>query len=229
MDSRIDRTAWTRSIARWGLIVACATLVGCASSGDDGGTMAQPVDTGDGLAGGADRAPTAQTLHSLGRVLIGQGKASEGEAVLQNCLRRYPAYAPAYAELAGLYVRHHRIDEAALVLESGIAQASGDAVLRNDLGMCHFLRKDYGAARDAFDAAVELSNGDTRYRANRALAAGFLGEYDAALAEYHEIMLPGEAHYNLAVIAEARGDTVRAQEEYQLAAANGVTAASRDG
>ena len=49
------------------------------------------------------------------------------------------------------------------------------------------------------------------------MALGMLGRYEEALAVYEQVVLPARAHYNVAVLAEARNDTDRAEVEYAIA------------
>ncbi len=168
-------------------------------------------------AASADRPPTASTLYRLARMLAATGKDPETEAVLLACLRRYPTFRLAFLDLAGLYVRHGKLDEAIDVLEQGLQRAPGDPILRNDLGMCWLFKGRYQHALDEFALAADAAPDDARFRANQALAAGMLGRYDEALAHYRQVMPLWEAHYNLALVCEARADHERAEQEYTLA------------
>jgi hypothetical protein len=68
---------------------------------------------------------------------------------------------------------------------------------------------------------------DARYRGNMALALGMLGRYEESLSLYQQVVSPSDAHFNLAVICDARKDPARAEQEYKLAVdASGVM--SRD-
>ena len=167
----------------------------------------------------ADRPPTASTLYRMARVLTATGKDAEAEAVLLSCRERYPAFRPAFLDLAGLYVRHGKLDGAIDVLEQGLQRAPRDPILRNDLGMCWLFKGRYQQALDEFALAADAAPDDARFRANQALAAGMLGRYDEALALYRQVMPAPEAHYNLALVCEARADHERAEQEYTLAGA----------
>ena len=55
------------------------------------------------------------------------------------------------------------------------------------------------------------------YRGNVAMAVGMQGRYDEALTLYKQVLTPADAHYNLGVLCEARGDVTRAFDEYARA------------
>jgi Flp pilus assembly protein TadD len=78
---------------------------------------------------------------------------------------------------------------------------------------------DYEKAADSFASAVANQPDDARYKANQAMAMGMAGRYDESLNKYQEVLPPAEAHYNLAVVCEARNDMDRANEEYAKALA----------
>jgi Flp pilus assembly protein TadD len=107
--------------------------------------------------------------------------------------------------------------DASLVLSIAERQNPSDPVIQNDLGMALLLAGDSAGALEHFQAAIALAPEDARGKANRAAALGLLGRYDEALEAYLEIVPPEDAHYNLAVLAEASGDAVRAQREYAIA------------
>ena len=54
------------------------------------------------------------------------------------------------------------------------------------------------------------------------MAVGMLGRYEEALALYKQVVKPQQAHYNLAVVCEARQDTKRATAEFAIARSIGA-------
>jgi Flp pilus assembly protein TadD len=90
-------------------------------------------------------------------------------------------------------------------------------VLQNDLGMCRLLQHRYEDALQSFTAAAAGVPPDTRARANMAVALGMLGRFDESLAIYLQILPPADAHYNVAILSEARKDGERARLEYATA------------
>lgn len=180
-------------------------------------TYSSQLEQDAAFARGRDEPPSAKTLYRLARVLSVQGRWAESSASLVACIERYPEFMPAYCDLAALHVTHRQYDEAAAILQRATEVVGDDAVVRNDLGMAMLLACRYEEALAGFEAAVKASPHDMRFRANVALALGMLGRYEESLEVYCELLDPREAHYNLAVICQARGDEARAQTEFQIA------------
>lgn len=165
------------------------------------------------FAAGAGRSATAETLVSLAKILAAQGKDDACAEVLGQVTREYPRCLGAYCELAEVNMRHHRADDAVAALDAGLKISPGNPVLLNDLGMCRLLQQQYEPASQLFTQAA-AAGGDARSRANLAVALGMLGRYDEALSVYAQIVPAGQAHYNLALLCQARNDHARAHEEF---------------
>lgn len=153
---------------------------------------------------GADRPPTAPTLYSLARMFITTGRDVQAESVLLSCRARYPHFRPAVLELAGVYARHGKVDDAIAVLDQALRAGHDDPVMRNDLGMCLLLKNEYEQALDQFSLAAAAAPDDARFKANAAMAAGMIGRDDEALALYREFLTAQDAEHNLALLREAR-------------------------
>ena len=166
---------------------------------------------------GSDRPPTAKTLYSMARILQAQDKRPQQEFVLKRIIELHPDFLPAYCDLAELYLYQRQSHKSIAVLEGGLKQAPDAAILINDLGVVYLAREEYPKALEQFSKAAGLPGADVRYRANMAVALGMMGRYDEALALYEQVLRPSEAHYNLAVLAEARNDQERARREYAVA------------
>lgn len=180
-------------------------------------TNSSPDD--DAFARGANRPPTAETLYRMSRLLEAQGKDDQAYAALLNTIDRYPDYVPAYVGLASLQVRQRKVGPATTTLEQALAIAPNDPVVLNDMGMVWMLRGDNEKALGYFTQAAQQMPDDSRYHANMALATGMMGNYDEAYDMYLKTMRTARAHYNLSIIAEARNDMERANEEFAKARA----------
>lgn len=165
----------------------------------------------------AGRAPTINTLYSMATICVIQGRDSEAEIILNKLVHDYPDFAAAYSELAALYLRNDMTDSAVEILLLGLERMPTEPVLLSNLGMCYILQEQYSQALERFTQASAANSRDARHRANMAVALGMLGRLDEALALYMQIVSPLDAHYNLGVICDARGDHERAALEYQLA------------
>jgi tetratricopeptide (TPR) repeat protein len=196
-------------------------LAGCQNNGPKSSAprYSTTSELDEAFEKGANRPPTAETMFRMGRIYAAQGKDDEAYAVYRNTIARFPHFLPAYSELAQLQVRQRKVGGAIVTLQDGLKYGPKDAVLHNDLGMCHVMNGDYEKAADSFASAVANQPDDARYKANQAMAMGMAGRYDESLNKYQEVLPPAEAHYNLAVVCEARNDMDRANEEYAKALA----------
>jgi len=205
----------------FGLLGGMMLLGGCQNN-NNAATKASfnaQTEMDEAFEQGANRPPTAETLYRMGRIFVGQSKDDEAYAVFRNCIARFPDFFPAYSEMAQLQVRQRKVGGAIITLQDGLKRGPKDAVLHNDLGMCYVMSGDYEKANESFANAVANRPDDARYKANQAMALGMAGRYDESLSKYQEVLPPAEAHYNLAVVCEARNDMDRANEEYAKALA----------
>jgi len=201
------------------LALTCVVIMatGCVTENNmHGGFAKGPQDVA--FDQGAERAPTAKTLSVLGRILAKKGKDRQAEFVFKRIISEHAAYLPAYVDLTELYMRTGRFGDATHVLASGLSVAPEDATLLNNMAMCHLIQGHYKQALPWFERAVSAAPADARYQANQAVALGMIGRYEESLAAYEGVLLdPAEAHYNVAVLCEARGDYDRAIDEYARA------------
>jgi Flp pilus assembly protein TadD len=210
------RTGGCRTVAV-GLILAGVSLglAGCQQGGPLA-VSAEKEANAEWLMG-SDRPPSAQTLHSMARVFASQGRDAEAEFVLKKVMADHPGFMPAYVELAEIHMRRRQVESAIGVLEAGLAVSPGDAVLLNNVGMCWTVKKDYKRALGFFSKSAAADPDNARYRGNMAMAVGMQGRYDEALTLYRQVLTPANAHYNVGVLCEARGDVTRAFDEYAKA------------
>ena len=191
-------------------LVGALLTGGCAQrrpSDRDGHDAARSLED-ERFANGANQPPNANTLYALSRILVAQGRDSEAEFVLKSIIRRYEDYLPAYSDMAEIYIRSGRTQEAIELLAAATARAPSDPVLLNNLGMCFFLDEAYHTAAEHFAAAAAAAPREPIYRANHAAALGMLGDLAAAERIYDEIFQDWEdVEHNLAVLRRAGGGT----------------------
>lgn len=198
------------------LLPACTTT-GTSARDRDAAEHARALAAQDDFDRAMQRAPTARTLYALARILEAQRRDAEAESVLNKLIASHRDFLPAYNDLAELYVRQRKIDQALQTLNAGLAVQPRSPVLLNNLGMAYLVKGDHEAALRQFTQAASLDADDARYRANMAVALGLMGRYDEAMSLYRQVTTPAEAHYNLAVLAESRRDLDTAQREYAAA------------
>ena len=200
-------------------VLIAALLGGCESSKNPPISYANPIAKDDEFAKGADRPPTPETMYRMARMLEAQGKDEQARAALSQTIDRFPNYLPAYCGLSELHMRQRRLNDAMATLERARQVAPEDPVVLNNIGMTYLLQGQYESALDAFAQAAGKFPENARYKANMALATGMMGRYDEAFALYTQVLQPAHAHYNLSVIAEARKDQPKADEEFAKASA----------
>ncbi len=199
------------------LFVFAPFLVGCQDNGYGRDLSFEAENALDSeFDAGANRPPSARTLYSLARILGKQGKEPQKELVLRRLIKRHPRFRPAYNNLAELYVRHRRIDDALSTLTAGLKASQKDPVLLNNLGMCWILKGNHSKALSWFAEAAGINPNNPRYRANLAAALGMMGRYEESLSIYLQILPASEAHHNIGVLYEAREDFARAAAAYKL-------------
>jgi len=183
-----------------------ASLSACTSTStfqvDD---STDPTHLSDGEDSLGNAAPTVRTLHSAARICASRGQDSEAELCYAELIKRHPTYMPGYTELSELYLRNEMLETAMAVLNKGLEVQPDDAVLHNDLGMCHLFDHDYDAALEQFIQAASLSPEDARSRANMAVSLAMLGRMDEAYANYQLIVPEDDARSNMALLSEVTG------------------------
>jgi Flp pilus assembly protein TadD len=194
-----------RAIERVSATVVIVALAGLLALPTGGCKSASRSDAPqDGFTTGAGRAPNAQTMYALSRILASQGRERECIAVLSQVTRQYPQFLAAYNDLAEAYLRLDRKEDAIAVLQDGLKEAPQDPVLLNNLGMCWLLREDYSQALRYFEQASMVRPEDPTYKANQAAALGMLGRTGEASEIYSRLMEPPDVRHNMSVLAQAR-------------------------
>jgi Flp pilus assembly protein TadD len=199
------------------LVSGSMLLSGCGQKQSDIANEAEGADLDAQVYMSRSGAATARELYSMARMFMAQGKLAHADAVLTAATNRFPRFLPAYTELAASLVRQNRFGPAAEVLIEGLASAPEDPVMLNDLGMCYMLNEAFVLAAEHFARAAAASPENRRYQSNLALAKGMQGNYEQSLQIYTRVLGPQRAHYNLALICQARGDHERAATEFEKA------------
>lgn len=156
------------------------------------------------FAESAKQPPNAKTMYAMAKILVGQGRDRDAAALLNRIVQQHPTFLPAYNELAGVYFRAARLNDAIAVLGAGLKRGPSDAVLLNNLGMCRLAQKDYEGALDSFELASKAVPDNAVYKANVAVALGLLGRNGEASNAYDGVVTPHTADWNLTVLSKAR-------------------------
>jgi tetratricopeptide (TPR) repeat protein len=205
------------------LLISSAMVIGLSSGCASAKKEKLPASrthnvSDDGFAAGAGRAPTPATSHSFAKLLVAQGRDRDALYVLERIVRERPKFISAYNEIAGVYVRADRIDDAVQAIQAGLKQAPQDAVLQNNLGMCHLLEAKYEQALAAFTRAAALMPTNPTFRANRAAALALLGRASDAEKEYRTVLGKTATQQNLTILGRVRSTKIDQTHGKELAA-----------
>lgn len=125
-----------------------------------------------------DSAP-AQTL--LGDAASADPRPGTAIAAYRAALRTDPAYAPALIGLSRLLLKRNRLDEARDLAERALAEDAQSVAAFVCLGDALAALGELSPAREAYDAALGLSPGDTDIKVRLSLLARKSGDLKAAL------------------------------------------------
>jgi tetratricopeptide (TPR) repeat protein len=130
--------------------------------------------------------PVIETL--LGGALAAAGRNGDALEQLQRATLRWPSFAPAFLEHAGLLGNMGRFDEAAAVLESGLAVTPDAFDLRMELGLLHVKRNDRPKARALLLQVLAATPERPDALAALATVMALDGEYAAAADLFRRVL-----------------------------------------
>jgi predicted CXXCH cytochrome family protein len=119
---------------------------------------------------------------ALGNFLSAEGKTDEAQAAYSKALALDPEFVPGYANSADLWRGTGRDEQAAAVLEQGIARVPRSAALHYALGLTRVRQHQQAAALDALKRAAELDPNDARFTYVYAVAVHSAGRVDEGIA-----------------------------------------------
>lgn len=152
---------------------------------------------------------------ALGLSLIGSGQLGNAVTELENAFKRDPKQIQAGAALVSLYLRDRQATKAVAVAQTLVKQQPSNAGFHNLLGITRVQAGDTGGAKAAFEQAVKLDDAFVQPKLGLARLEIVGKSYDAAAKRLGEILKADErnidAMYDMAVLAERRGQLVDAQ------------------
>jgi len=184
------------------------------------------------LSGDAENAATAAahvaTLKNLppevvtATSLFSDGDLAQAEQIVRAYLLRHGDHPEAMRLLARIGMAHDVLDDAELLLEAVLVLAPDYRAARHDYAQTLVQRHKYVQAREQIEQLLALEPGNPDYRSLAATTAVGLGEHDAAIGLYRDMLadLPEapDLHLWLAHALKTVGRTPEAVESYRAAA-----------
>jgi tetratricopeptide (TPR) repeat protein len=131
--------------------------------------------------------------------LLQQERLEEAEKAFLSALSESPDHAPSSVQLARIYSRSGRPEEARRTLERALERRPNGILLLNELGSLLIGENEAAAARPIFERAVTVEPKNPRARLGLAESLGELGDLEGALASLDEALPLGVRHPGLEV------------------------------
>jgi superkiller protein 3 len=142
---------------------------------------------------------------------------TEAESILEGMTKADKRDPEANKLLALIYADTARVDQAITTLQVVVEQLPQDAAAHNNLGFLLFANKRADEAVGVLQKAVQLDSNNALYRRNLGYALVAQGVPQRALQVFRTLGPPAEAHYQLGVALEMRGETIAAGDAYRIA------------
>jgi Tfp pilus assembly protein PilF len=156
----------------------------------------------------------ARAEQGRGIALLMKGQAQASELSLRRAVELDPALWRAWNAIGMLHDRAGRWDQAVEAYDRALALNADSAMLYNNRGFSHLLRRAPEAAIADFDRALQLDPQLEAARENLRLAFAWTGQYERALLGVSRKDI-GRAFNNIGFVALLRGD-LPAAESYLL-------------
>ncbi|WP_193370765.1 tetratricopeptide repeat protein [Pelagibius marinus] len=157
---------------------------------------------------------TARAQQGRGLTLLLKGQERPALFLLEQAVDKDPGLWRAWNAIGTLHDRAGEWDAAAMAYDRALEIRPDSAMLYNNRGFSHLLRRDHQAAIADFDAALQLEPDMEAARENMRLAFAWAGQYDRALVGVSQKDI-GRAFNNIGFVALLRGD-LPAAESYLL-------------
>lgn len=185
------------------------------------------------IAGEAENAATAAahvaTLRALPPEIVtataqfADGDLAPAEAIVRAFLLAHGNHPEAMRLLARIGMAHDALDDAELLLEGVLTLLPDHRAARHDYAQTLVRRHKYREAREQTGLLLALDPGNPAYRELAATAAVGLGDHDAAIGLYRDLLaeVPGSAdiHLWLGHALKTVGEVPAAVAAYRAAAA----------
>lgn len=152
---------------------------------------------------------------TLGLSLIGSGRTADGISELEAAYRKDPRQVQAATTLIRMYLQTSQARKAVPVAEQLVKAQGSNAFFHNLLGMALGQSGNLTGARASFEKAIALDGRLQQAKLNLSRLDIAVKAYDAATTRLNDLLkintADSEALYELAVIAERKGQLTEAQ------------------
>ncbi len=176
------RARWPRLVLLAGMVAMAALAAGCAGTGGGKtGAGAAPADPEAGVA------PGVRADYEKAVALLEAGDLEGAEALLRRFVDANPAYPGAWTNLAAVYRRSERPEDARAALDRALGLDEGYAPALNQLGVMHREAGRFAEAEAAYLKAVTADPGYPLAHFNLGVLNDlYLGSPETALSHYEQ-------------------------------------------
>lgn len=163
------------------------------------------------------RSYSTDTKFKIARVQEQQGKLAKAQQLYSELYRRDPRNVDVCRRLAVVAARLGDTQQSERFFNEALRLAPNRVDLLTDYGYAKLMDKDYAAAEALLRRALAVAPGDKRATNNLALALGYQGKQEQALAMFRRVVPEAQAQANLAYLHVQRGEGKQAVERYARA------------
>ncbi len=162
----------------------------------------------------ADGATSSELDRVHSRALREVGLFDDAQDVLNVSLRRHSRDGALYNELGILQMDRQEVTEAIRSFESATRYTPDNADFQNNLGFARMSGGDAEGALVPLRAALKIDSTSRQTRNNLGFALAALGRDKEAWRVFRASTSEADAHYNLGLSRELRGDPTAARDAY---------------
>lgn len=160
---------------------------------------------------------SADTRVAAGQLAESQGLLAQAAQQYGEALKVDPSHQVALYRLGTLRVQLKQFPQAIDAWKQYVRATNGSAAAYSNLGFCHELAGQPGAAEDAYRQGIAREPTNQPCRVNYGLMLARNGREAEAVTQLSAVLSPAEVHYNLASVYEQLGRQDQARAGYQRA------------
>ena len=207
------------------LMFAALTLAACSSHQQNGGPItgvhpskAHALSADQSRFESAEDPPIkAQTHYAAAQLAESQGALDKAAEQYRQALKADPGHLPSLYRLAVTYARLKSYDQAIDAWKRYVERTDNDPTALSNLGYCHELAGRPADAEEDYKRGIARDGRNEPCRINYGLMLARQNRRTEAIIQLQAVLPAAQVHYNLASIAEARGNRAEAVADYRKA------------